>query len=78
MKATEKRLSKLGYEYCTLYQSQIDEMIIKGVARRVDREEIESHVGPIHYVHHHKVMKPGSASTPMRIVFDSSSNDQGH
>lgn len=78
MKATEKRLSKLGHEYCELYQGQIDEMINKGVARKLDREEIESHVRPIHYVHHHEVMKPDSSSTPMRIVFDSSSNYHGH
>lgn len=53
-------------------------MVSKGVARKLEREESDSYVGPIHYRHHHEVMKPGSSSTPMRIVFDSSSTYQGH
>ncbi len=78
MKATEKRLSKLVSDCCRLYEDQMSEMIIKGVVRKLDTEESESHVGTIHYVHHYEVMKPNSSSTPMRIVFDSSSNYQGH
>lgn len=78
MKATEKRLNKLGPGYCRVYQDQIKDMIAKGVARKLTKEEVESHVGPVHYIHHHEVMKPDSSSTPMRIVFDSSATYYGH
>lgn len=86
IKATEKRLTNLGAEHCKLYQNQIDEMIAKGIARKITRAERESYIGPVresyigpvHYIHHHEVMKPNSQSTPMRIVFDSSASYQGH
>ena len=78
MKATEKKLSKLGPEYCKLYQNQIDEMIVKGIVRKLTRNERESYTGPVHYIHRHEVMKPDSLSTPMRIVFDLSATYHGH
>lgn len=32
--ATEKRLSKLGHDHCRAYQNQIEDMIVRGVARK--------------------------------------------
>ncbi|XP_076028384.1 uncharacterized protein LOC143017480 [Oratosquilla oratoria] len=78
MKATEKRLLSRGSEHCKLYQNQIDEMIAGGIARKITRAERVSYTGPVHYIHHHEVMKPNSQSTPMRIVFDSSASYRGH
>ena len=34
--------------------------------------------GPVHYVHHHEVLKPDSSSTPLRIVYNSSASYKGH
>ena len=34
--------------------------------------------GRVHYICHHEVIKPDSASTPCRIVFNSSKNYHGH
>lgn len=53
-------------------------MINKGVARKLTEEEVSSYQGPVHCLHHHEVIKPGSSSTPVRIVFDSSATYQGH
>ena len=40
LKATEKRLLKLGPEHSRLCKEQMNEMIDKGVARKLAREEI--------------------------------------
>ena len=50
----------------------------RGVARKLSCKEINSYNGPVHYIAHHSVEKPGSPSTPLRIVFDSSHNYKGH
>ncbi|CAC5362061.1 unnamed protein product [Mytilus coruscus] len=39
---------------------------------------MEIHSGPVHYIPHHEVLKPESKSTPLRIVFNSSSSYMGH
>ncbi|XP_076032960.1 uncharacterized protein LOC143020427 [Oratosquilla oratoria] len=78
MKTTEKILLNCGSEHCRLYQNEIDEMIAEGIARKITKAERESYTGPVHYIHHHEVMKPNSQSTPMRIVFDSSASYKGH
>ena len=58
---------------------QINDMINKGVARKLTEEEVSWYQGPVHYLlHHHKVIKQGSSSKPVRIVFDSSATYQGH
>lgn len=78
MKATEKRLLKVGPEHTKLYQEQIDEMISNGITRKLKKREIITYTCPNHFLHHHEVIKPGSSSTSMRIVFDSSSCYQGY
>ena len=78
LRSTENRLFKLGYEHQTAYQQQMKDMENRGVAKKLSEEEIEEYDGPIHYIHHHEVMKPKSLSTPIRIVFNSSASYMGH
>lgn len=77
MKSLEVRLKRLGSDYAQKYQNEINDMKGRNIARKLSEEEIQSHEGPIHYIHHHEVIKPGSASTPLRIVFNSSANHMG-
>ncbi|VDI29025.1 Hypothetical predicted protein [Mytilus galloprovincialis] len=76
--STEKRLHKMGQEYSESYQNQIEDMVKRNVARKLTETEIQQYEGPVHYVHHHEVLKPESKSTPIRIVFNSSASYMGH
>ncbi|XP_063952061.1 uncharacterized protein LOC135153433 [Lytechinus pictus] len=70
--ATEKRLLK-DAEHAKAYDDQIKEMVRMGFARKMTNEEMESYEGPVHYIPHHAVLRPEKKSTPIRIVFNSSS-----
>lgn len=78
LRSTEKRLAKRGDEYVKAYSDQIQNMVSRGVARKLTDEEMENYRGPVHYLPHHEVLKPDSKSTPMRIVFNSSASYMGH
>ncbi|XP_068229330.1 uncharacterized protein [Palaemon carinicauda] len=78
MRSTEKRLTKIGYKYTQLYNDQIKDMLSRGVARKLSWKEMSEYDGPIHYIHHHEVLKESSTSTPVRIVFNSSADYKGH
>ena len=73
----EKRLAK-DSEHAKVYQTQAEDMIHRGVARKLSSKELEEYSGPVHYISHHEVLKPESKSTPVRIVFNSSANCMGH
>lgn len=75
--STERRLSRLGNDYTNQYSEQIQDMIHRGVARRLTEEEILAYKGPVFYLPHHEVHKADSRSTPMRIVFNSSAPYMG-
>lgn len=75
--STERRLAK-NPDHAVVYQKQIEDMVHRGVAKKLTQEELDSYRGPIHYISHHEVMKPDSKSTPVRIVFNSSANFMGH
>ena len=77
LRSTEKRLSK-NPAHAAVYQKQIEDVIHRGVAKKLTYEDLESYDGPIHYISHHEVLKPDSKSTPVRIVFNSSANYMGH
>ncbi|XP_064111565.1 uncharacterized protein LOC135219065 [Macrobrachium nipponense] len=77
LRTTENRLRKLGNEYAVKYQKEIEDMVRRGVARKLTSKEIQEYNGPIHYIHHHEVLKPESSSTPVRIVFNSSASYMG-
>ena len=53
-------------------------MVNRKGARKLDNEELNNYNGPVHYIAHHAVVKAHSLSTPIRIVFNSSANFNGH
>lgn len=77
LEATERRLMK-NPEHAKAYDQQIKEMEEMEFARKLSPQEIENYNGPVHYVAHHGVVRPDKKSTPLRIVFNSSSSYQGH
>ena len=77
LEATERRLKK-NPEHATAYNKQMNEMCEMGFARKLTEDERTSYQGPVHYISHHEIVRPGNRSTPIRIVFNSSSSYQGH
>ena len=75
--STEKRLAR-NPSNAKVYQEQIQDMVDRGVARKLTQEELQTYKGPIHYVAHHEVHRLDSKSTPVRIVFNSSAKLMGH
>ena len=74
---TENRLRRIDVEYARKYQSEMEDMVRRGIARKLSDREIRDYNGPVHYIHHHEVLKPESSSTPLRIVFNSSASYMG-
>ena len=54
------------------------EMEQMNFARKISPEEETKYRGPVQYISHHAVIKPEKKSTPVRIVYNSSSTYQGH
>ncbi|XP_045115478.1 uncharacterized protein LOC123507035 [Portunus trituberculatus] len=77
LKSTERRLNKRECSYAQKYCEQIQDMIDRGVARKLTKEEMLNYEGPVLYLPHHEVHKPESRSTPLRIVFNSSASYMG-
>ena len=77
LESTERRLKK-NPQQAEAYDKQIKEMEEMNFSRKLTKEEMEVYKGPVHYMAHHAVLRPESASTPVRIVFNSSSSYQGH
>ena len=77
LEATERRLIK-NPELAAAYDKQMTEMNTANYSRKLSEEELKSYEGPVHYVSHHGVLRPEKASTPLRIVFNSSAVYQGH
>ena len=76
LKSTETRLMK-NKLHAETYKRQIDDMIDRKVAREVSEAELNKYQGQKFYLSHHDVLKPGSNSTAMRIVFNSSAKVNG-
>ena len=57
--STETRLTK-NTDHVRVYQEQIQQMIDRGVARKLTKSELEAYDGPIHYVSQHEVVRPDS------------------
>jgi len=77
LRSTETRLLKLGSDYTNEYCAQINDMVSRGVARKLSTDDLEKYQGPIFHLPHHEIHKPDSLSTPLRIVFDSSAKHMG-
>ena len=57
------------------YNEQLKDSLDRGAQRKVSEEEIQEWQkkgGKVHFIGHHAVLNPGSKSTPLRKVSDSS------
>jgi hypothetical protein len=73
---TEKRLMKnpeLSKKYCEQFQDFIE----RGIFKEISNEELQQYHGPCRYSSHHEVFKEDSASTPVRLVLNSSLSYNG-
>ena len=75
--STERRL-KRDSEQAEDYCKQMEEIESMGFARKLSKEETDSYQRPVYYIPHHAVLRPEKRSTPVCIVFNSSSSYQGH
>ena len=75
--STERRLQKVPKQ-AKAYDKQMEEMKEMQISRKLTKEEMDSHKGSVHYIQHHGVIRPEKKSTPVKIVFSSSSVYQGH
>jgi len=76
LRSTELTLSK-DTKWQTLYCEQMQDMLDRGVARKLSKSELVSWDGPFFYISHLAVHNPHSRSTPVRIVFNSSQISKG-
>ena len=76
LKKTENRL-KPNPSHAQLYCEQWQDFIDRGVVSVITEEEDREYQGPVFYVSHHEIFKPGSTSTPIRIVINSSLQYKG-
>ena len=75
--ATECRLWK-NLENAEAYEQQIRETEQMRFSRKLSEKELAEYKGPVHYIAHHEIPRPDKKSTPVWIVFNSSSVYQGH
>ena len=77
LESTERRLAR-NQEQAAAYDQQMVEMEEMGFARKLSKEDMKNYKGPVHYISHHAVIRPEKKSTPVRIMFNSSSVYHGH
>ena len=77
LESTERRLLK-NPVVAAAYNDKIIEMEKMNFSSKLTEKEIQDYKGPVHYIPHHSVHRPDSTSTPLRIVFNSSSSYKGH
>jgi hypothetical protein len=53
----------------------MDEFLTRPCMRKIPSDELDAWTGPVKYISHHPVLKPGSLSMPLRIVSNSSLNN---
>ena len=76
LQSTEKRLGK-NQLYADTYKRQMEDMLKRNAAREISEEELKKYPGTKFYIAHHVVLSPSSASSPMRVVFNSSAKLKG-
>ena len=76
LRKTEQTLSK-DEQWAETYRKQMQDMLDRGVARKLSQDELQQWNGPTFYISHLAVVNPRSNSTPVRIVFNSSQVYQG-
>ena len=70
----EKKLQKEGLTEA--FNKEFNKMIDLGALEELNKEEMLSWKGPVHYVSMQHVYKPKSPTTPLRIVTNSSLSDR--
>jgi hypothetical protein len=70
-----KFLSK-NDKYSNAYQLTIDEWLAEGILVETDIQQLQR-VGPYSELPHHAVIRPDSASTPVRLVIEGNAKDPG-
>ena len=66
----ERRLIKNSTH--AMYIEQFKDMVRRQVVSKVSKAQIQTYHGPTNYITHHDIYKHGSASTPVRLVSNSS------
>ncbi|PFX16886.1 hypothetical protein AWC38_SpisGene18824 [Stylophora pistillata] len=77
LEATERRL-KSSPDKGESEDKQIREMLDMNFCRKLSQADLEEFKDPVHYIPHHAILRRENKSTPVRIVFNSSSVFQGH
>merc|ERR1712030_80592 len=54
------------------YVEQFADMLERGIVSEISQAEIDAYTGPVNFITHNEVYKPGSLSTPVRLVSNSS------
>lgn len=75
-KNAEERLEKEPV-WKAAYRDQMHEMVSRGAAVKLTKEEIDAWEGPKWYISHLVAPNPHSSSTPVRIVWNSSQEFRG-
>ena len=80
MNATKRKLKKdpLWEE---VYETQLRDLISRGFAREVSEDEVKNWKkdgGRCYYIAHQMALNPGSKSTPVRVVYNSSQMYKGY
>lgn len=73
---TEKQLAKEP-EWKAAYKAQVHEMVKRNAAVKLSKEELASWSGPVWYISHLIAPNPHSATTPVRLVWNSSQKFRG-
>ena len=73
---TKKQLLK-NPEHAKVYQEQMQYMLDRQVAQKLDRKHLK-YDGAGHYITYHEVLKKESSTIPCSIVFHASANYCGH
>ena len=76
LEATERRLKEYP-DHANAYQEQMKQMEDLGFSCKLSEKELEEYNGPVHYIAHHEVVRPDKKSTPVRILFNSSTQYKG-
>jgi hypothetical protein len=71
----EKRLVRDGM--LDKYNTCMEEFLTRPCMREIPKGELKAWKSQINYISHHPVLKPSSTSTPVRIVSNSSINNNG-
>ena len=71
MERLEKQLQRSSV-VAEQYNAEFNDFVERGVIELISEDEMKEYKGPVNYVNHMPVYKPGSTSSPVRMVVNSS------